>query len=108
LAENQTLLNAFQAEMGEIRMPVDGEERLAVGWPHWAATTKIDTADYWEQAARAVECHQSQQLDGSLYRRIAQKYDQSIWGHRTYYRAYSLVNGGREIETDLFAGLRAD
>jgi hypothetical protein len=24
----------------------------------------------------------------------------------TFYRAFSLVNGGRKIETDLFAGLR--
>jgi hypothetical protein len=24
----------------------------------------------------------------------------------TFYRAYSLVNGGRKVETDLFEGLR--
>jgi hypothetical protein len=30
----------------------------------------------------------------------------SIWGTQEYYRVYSLVNGGRERERDLFEGLR--
>jgi hypothetical protein len=29
-----------------------------------------------------------------------------IWGRGTFYRALSLVNGGRAVETDLFEGLR--
>jgi hypothetical protein len=29
-----------------------------------------------------------------------------VWGTSTFYRAFSLVNGGREKEDDLFAGLR--
>jgi hypothetical protein len=29
-----------------------------------------------------------------------------LWGYMTYYRAFSTVNGGRAIETDLFEGLR--
>jgi hypothetical protein len=28
------------------------------------------------------------------------------WGTQEFYRAMSLVNGGREKETDLFEGLR--
>ncbi|HEX9923962.1 MAG TPA: hypothetical protein VGD99_14995, partial [Anaerolineae bacterium] len=31
---------------------------------------------------------------------------QNLWGTETYYRALSLVNGGRAIEQDLFQGLR--
>ena len=31
---------------------------------------------------------------------------QALWGSQTFYRVFSLVNGGRERETDLFAGLR--
>ena len=30
----------------------------------------------------------------------------ALWGVQTFYRAVSLVNGGRAIEHDLFAGLR--
>jgi hypothetical protein len=29
-----------------------------------------------------------------------------LWARQSYYRAMSLVNGGREVEDDLFAGLR--
>jgi hypothetical protein len=29
-----------------------------------------------------------------------------LWHSETYYRSFSLVNGGREQENDLFAGLR--
>lgn len=28
------------------------------------------------------------------------------WGTQAFYRAFSLVNGGRTIERDLFEGLR--
>jgi hypothetical protein len=30
----------------------------------------------------------------------------SLWGTQTFYRVFSLVNGGREVEEDLFVGLR--
>jgi LmbE family N-acetylglucosaminyl deacetylase len=29
---------------------------------------------------------------------------QALWGEQTFYRAFSLVNGGRAVETDLFTG----
>jgi hypothetical protein len=29
----------------------------------------------------------------------------TLWSTQTFYRALSLVNGGRETETDLFAGI---
>jgi len=31
---------------------------------------------------------------------------QALWGSQEYYRVFSLVNGGRNQETDLFEGLR--
>jgi hypothetical protein len=30
----------------------------------------------------------------------------SLWGSQEFYRAFSLVNGGRTVESDLFEGLR--
>ena len=30
----------------------------------------------------------------------------ALWGSQEFYRAYSTVNGGRKLETDLFEGLR--
>ena len=29
-----------------------------------------------------------------------------LWDNQNYYRAFSLINGGRQVEDDLFAGLR--
>jgi hypothetical protein len=37
---------------------------------------------------------------------VPEQYRKLIWSEETYYRAFSLVNGGRAIERDLFEGLR--
>jgi hypothetical protein len=37
---------------------------------------------------------------------LPEQHHQALWGTQSYYRALSLVNGGRAIERDLFAGLR--
>ena len=45
----------------------------------------------------------------SIYTNVAKltEDDQKvIWGTGEFYRVFSLVNGGRDRETDLFEGLR--
>ena len=45
----------------------------------------------------------------SIYKNVASltEDDQKvIWGTGEFYRVFSLVNGGRETEQDLFDGLR--
>jgi hypothetical protein len=37
---------------------------------------------------------------------LSEEHHRGLWGAQEFYRAMSLVNGGRERETDLFAGLR--
>ena len=37
---------------------------------------------------------------------ILEEQHRILWSSQTYYRAFSLVNGGRGIEHDLFEGLR--
>jgi hypothetical protein len=37
---------------------------------------------------------------------LPEAYHQQVWGVQHYYRAFSLVNGGRKLEDDLFEGLR--
>jgi hypothetical protein len=37
---------------------------------------------------------------------VSEASHEALWGWQSFYRALSLVNGGRERETDLFAGLR--
>lgn len=45
----------------------------------------------------------------SVYRKLGElspEHHRALWGSQEFYRAYSLVNGGRAPEADLFAGLR--
>jgi LmbE family N-acetylglucosaminyl deacetylase len=102
----QNLRIMMDAMGGEIRMPVDGQERRVVPWPDWSVTTRIDIADHWEAVVAALACHKTQIRDTDVFAQFPKRYKREEWGMRTYYRAFSLVNGGREVETDLFAGLR--
>ncbi len=97
---------AYQAVFGDVVMHVDGVERRGIGWPEWAITTRIDTKDYEQTVWEAVLCHESQL---AFYRQLeyaSQDYQKELWDAQTYYRVFSLVNGGRRVENDLFEGLR--
>jgi LmbE family N-acetylglucosaminyl deacetylase len=97
---------AYQAAFRKLTSMVDGVERQAVPWPDWAVTTEIDTSAYWPIVWKAVCCHQTQL---SIYERLenlTEDQQTALWGSQEFYRAYSSVNGGRKLETDLFEGLR--
>jgi hypothetical protein len=52
-----------------------------------------------------VQCHRTQI---SVYRNLEHlpaDLHRALWGGQEFYRAFSLVNGGRDKETDLFEGL---
>lgn len=101
-------LRAYQAAFGDLVMSVDSVERRAVGWADWAITTRIDTSPYWQQVWRAVSCHQTQLPGYQALRDLPDEHHQNLWGTQTFYRAMSLVNGGRATEDDLFTGLRSN
>jgi LmbE family N-acetylglucosaminyl deacetylase len=91
---------------GGISMDVDGVTRHHTGWEDWQITTRLDNKKYMPQVQKAIHCHRSQ-LPG--YGPIAEwtLEDLSrVFGVGNFYRAFSLVNGGRKVETDLFEGLR--
>ena len=97
---------AYQDALRQITFKVDGEQRNAVSWPDWMVTTTLDTRPYWKQVWRAVQCHKTQM---SVYKGLTELSDErheALWGVQEFYRAFSLVNGGRRAETDLFEGLR--
>jgi LmbE family N-acetylglucosaminyl deacetylase len=99
-------LARYEAVFGRLAMDVDGVERGSLAWPDWATTTWIDAAAHWRAVARAVDCHRSQlPADGALAR-LTEAGHRALWGCQGYYRAMSLVNGGRAAEADLFEGLR--
>ena len=81
---------------------VDGVERQAVPWPTWTLTTEIDTSAYGAVVRDAIRCHQSQMP--SVHALPAGEIE-ALLARQTFYRVFSLVNGGRERETDLFAGI---
>ena len=99
-------LASYQAAFGDLVMNIDGQERRGQGWPEWANTTLIDTGEYWPQVWRAVACHCSQLPGYQKLQDLPAGHHRNLWGRQTFYRAFSLVNGGRTIEDDLFAGLR--
>jgi len=97
---------AYQSAFRELTSMVDGVARQASPWPDWAVTTEIDTSGYWPIVWKAVCCHQTQI---SIYERLgqlAEEQQRALWGSQEFYRAFSAVNGGRKLETDLFEGLR--
>jgi LmbE family N-acetylglucosaminyl deacetylase len=97
---------AYQAAFKTLTSHVDGVVRAAIAWPDWSITTQIDARDSWRVVWRAVQCHKTQM---SIYKNVAgltEEDQKVIWGTGEFYRVFSLVNGGRERETDLFAGLR--
>jgi LmbE family N-acetylglucosaminyl deacetylase len=97
---------AYQAAFKTLTSTVDGTQRAAVTWPDWSVTTRVDATAVWPTVWRAVQCHKTQM---SIYKNLATLSDDDqhvIWGHTEFYRVFSLVNGGRTQETDLFEGLR--
>jgi LmbE family N-acetylglucosaminyl deacetylase len=106
LAETEEDLAAYQAAFGEPVMLLDGQERRPVGWPPWAVTTRIETAPYREQIWQAIDCHRSQLSGYEALKGLKDENRHTLWASQTFYRVFSLVNGGRKVEDDLFEGLR--
>jgi len=97
---------AYQAALKKLVITVDGVERQATPWPDWAVTTVVDTNEFHTQVWRAVSCHRSQIAIYGQLSQLSAEHHRALWGSQEFYRAMSLVNGGRRLETDLFEGLR--
>ena len=106
MAETEEVFAVYQSVFGELIMHIDGEERGIVTWPRWSVTTRIDTWSHWRTVSRAISCHQTQVPAYHVLENLSQQQRESLWATQCYYRAFSLVNGGRKVETDLFEGLR--
>lgn len=101
------LAESYTAAFGDLLMTIDGVERHAVAWPDWAITTRVDAAAYWNVVWEAVRCHRSQLPNYDALADLSAAEHRRLWGEQCFYRAFSAVNSGRALETDLFAGLRA-
>lgn len=96
----------YQTIFGELKMMIDGVARGATGWSPWAITTQVDTEQHWSAVWQAIACHRSQLPSYSKLEQLPEAQHRTLWGSQKFYRVYSVVNGGRKLETDLFEGLR--
>ena len=101
--------DVYQEALGtELLALVEGVERRPTPWPAWALTSRIDAREYWRTVWRAVQCHASQIASYGGISELTPARHRELWGAtQSFYRVWSLVNGGREPEDDLFAGLRS-
>lgn len=105
--DSEEIANLFTKYLGPIEFPVDDQMRGESPWKDWMITTRVDVSSHWKTAWEAILCHKSQLP--SLSPLIGLPEDEirtllTLQG--TFYRAMSLVNGGRKVESDLFEGLR--
>lgn len=106
MVDSHEIVNLANEAFGGISMEIDGVTRRHVGWEDWEITTKLDNNQYMDKMQRAMLCHKSQlpgfgPLAGWSTAELAK-----MFGIGCFYRAFSLVNSGRKVETDLFEGLR--
>jgi LmbE family N-acetylglucosaminyl deacetylase len=106
MVDSTDLVGAANEAFGGISIHVDGVTRHHVGWEDWQITARLDNLAHMAPVQKAIRCHKSQ-LPG--YGPIAdwslEKLG-TVFGIANFYRAYSLVNGGRKVENDLFEGIR--
>ena len=105
IAWPESTWSAYRAAIRALTVNVDGVERQATAWPDWAITTEIDATSVWKTVWEAVSCHQSQLSTYERLKDLAPAHHEALWGRQSFYRAFSLVNGGRDRETDLFEGI---
>lgn len=106
MAPTSDFFQAYQLVFGDLVMHIDGTERRATAWPEWQITTCIDASNSWQTVWNAVRCHRTQIPPSHLLERLSDGQHRTMWGAPTYYRVFSMVNGGRSFEHDLFEGLR--
>jgi LmbE family N-acetylglucosaminyl deacetylase len=107
MVDSEKFVNFITLVMGEISFNVDDQVRGENAWKEWMVTTRIEASAHCVTALRAIKCHESQLATlGPLAEAPEEMAAQVLALQGTFYRAFSLVNGGRSVETDLFEGLR--
>ncbi len=103
---SEEVSTVYQSVFGNMVMHIDEAKRSLVKQPDWLVTTRIDTWKYWRTVSRAISCHQTQLPAYHVLEQLSEEQRKMLWGTGCYYRAFSLVNGGRKVEEDMFEGLR--
>lgn len=98
-------LEPWVAALGDLVMEFDGQPRGLVVWPRWAVSARVDGTAYRDMVLRAFECHATQLPPPEALAQLFAPEAWPKWGAQNFYRAMSLVSGGRAVEDDLFGGL---
>ena len=106
MVDSLDIVEAANEAFGGISMEVDGITRHHVGWQDWQITTRLDNRKYLDKVRDAIHCHKSQLPGYGPIGNWSVEELARVFGTGHFYRAYSLVNAGRRVETDLFEGLR--
>ncbi|GAB4399346.1 MAG: PIG-L family deacetylase [Anaerolineales bacterium] len=107
MVDGENFVNLITPFVGDITFPVDDQIRDEVPWREWMITTRIEMAGHCHTAWRAIQCHQSQLPSlGALAQMHEDAAVAVLAMQGTFFRAFSLVNGGRKLEMDLFEGVK--
>ncbi|HEX2993058.1 MAG TPA: PIG-L family deacetylase [Anaerolineales bacterium] len=106
MVDSQEVVDAAVEAFGGISMDIDGVTRRHVGWQDWQITTRLDNVRYMERVRQAIRCHKSQLPGFGPIAEWSAEQLAEMFGTGHFYRTFSLVNGGRNVESDLFEGLR--
>jgi LmbE family N-acetylglucosaminyl deacetylase len=99
------LVRLVEEVMGGIHFEVDGKMREHTAWKDWMITTRVDASQYWQTAWEAIQCHVTQLVGMAALKKMTPEQHRLAWGSGNFYRVFSLVNGGRKVEVDLFEGI---
>jgi LmbE family N-acetylglucosaminyl deacetylase len=106
MVDSENFVNFIAPFMGDLTFPVGDQLRGEVAWKEWMVTTRLEIAEYCHTAWRAIQCHQSQLPTLGKMAELSEDAAVAVLAMQgPFYRAFSLVNGGRSIETDLFEGI---
>ena len=107
MVDGENFINLVAPFMGDMTFPVDDQIREETAWKEWMVTTRIKMAEHCAAAYQAILCHKSQLSTIGMLAELPEESAASVLAMQgTFYRAFSLVNGDRKVETDLFEGLR--
>lgn len=107
MVDGENFVNFITPFMHDMTFLVDDQLRGEFSWKEWMITTRIDMAEHCATAWRAILCHQSQLATlGALAEMHEDAAVAVLAMQGTFYRVFSLVNGGRKVESDLFERLK--
>jgi len=107
MVDGESFIDLIAPFMGDMTFPVDDQIRGENAWKEWMITTRIEMAEHCHTAWKAIMCHKSQLATlGALAEMHEDAATAVLAMQGTFFRAFSLVNGGRKVETDFFEGIR--